>query len=107
MPKKIIDLALLTLDTMALNFTHLAPVLFPYTLSLIHSKNPNFLSADLFASNLAFYTGKTIGTYFINWTILKLGFKKMMFLASILYLTSILLIRSTCTVFTIFISKGL
>jgi hypothetical protein len=74
MLKKIFDMLLLTMDTLVLNFTNVSPLLFPYLLSSLHTKNPDFKSADLFASNLAYYLGKTLGTYLTNRYIIKYGF---------------------------------
>lgn len=89
MKSKITDLILLSLNTIALNFTHITPVLFPYILSLIHFKNPSFTLADLFSSNLTYYGGKTLGTYMINKLILRIGFKLLMIVAGISFYISI------------------
>lgn len=95
------------MDTVASNFNNITPLLFLYILSLIHQKNSNFSSADLFSSNIAYFIGKTLGTFLTNILINWAGFKLLLLSSGLSYLIAIEILRKTSSMFFMVISKGL
>ena len=95
---------LLTFDTVALNLSNITPLLFLYTLSMIHEKNQNFTSGDLFFSNIAYFSGKALGTFITNILIIRFGFRKLFLFSGLFYFSSMELLRKTSSVFSICLS---
>lgn len=80
------DLVLVSLINLAMTLYHLGTILFPFYLSLLHLRNPQVSSKDLFAALFFMYIGQSLGSNMVPVLIRVIGYRLMIILGMVFFL---------------------
>lgn len=80
------DLVLVSLINLAMTLYHLGTILFPFYLSLLHLRNPQVSSKDLFAALFFMYIGQSLGSNMVPVLIRVIGYRLMIILGMMFFL---------------------